>query len=260
MAGAGEDAKQPAAGSRRSSSRTGGTGGSSSRSGGTGKAPSRAAAAKSPSRTGSAAAKPSRSAGTASGSRASSGKASSGKAPSGKAPSGKAPSGKAPSGKAAAAGGSAEGAQPGGGLKLHHLRPAAGARKARTRVGRGEGSKGKTAGRGTKGTKARDQVPAAFEGGQMPLHRRIPQLRGFSNLRFKTTYQVVNTGRLAELYPKGGEVTPDDLVAKGAVRSGERVKVLATGDPGVVLQVTAHAFSASARDKITAAGGTVTQL
>ena len=146
------------------------------------------------------------------------------------------------------------------GLRLHHLRPAPGARKARTRVGRGEASKGKTAGRGTKGTKARDQVPASFEGGQMPLHRRVPQLKGFSNLRFKTTYQVVNTGRLAALYPEGGDVTPDDLAAKGAVRPGELVKILGTGDVSVPLQVTAHAFSASARDKITAAGGTVTTL
>jgi len=146
------------------------------------------------------------------------------------------------------------------GLRLHHLRPAPGARKARTRVGRGEGSKGKTAGRGTKGTKARDQVPASFEGGQMPLHRRVPQLKGFSNLRFKTTYQVVNTGRLAALYPEGGDVTPDDLAAKGAVRPGEPVKILGTGDVTAALGVTAHAFSASARDKITAAGGTVTTL
>jgi large subunit ribosomal protein L15 len=146
------------------------------------------------------------------------------------------------------------------GLRLHHLRPAPGARKARTRVGRGEGSKGKTAGRGTKGTKARDQVPASFEGGQMPLHRRVPQLKGFSNLRFKTTYQVVNTGRLAALYPEGGDVTPDDLAAKGAVRPGEPVKILGTGDVTAALRVTAHAFSASAREKITAAGGTVTTL
>jgi len=146
------------------------------------------------------------------------------------------------------------------GLRLHHLRPAPGAHKARTRVGRGEGSKGKTAGRGTKGTKARDQVPASFEGGQMPLHRRVPQLKGFSNLRFKTTYQVVNTGRLAVLYPEGGDVTPDDLAAKGAVRPGEPVKILGTGDVTAALRVTAHAFSASARDKITAAGGTVTTL
>src|SRR5438552_8785486 len=111
------------------------------------------------------------------------------------------------------------------GLRLHHLRPAPGARKARTRVGRGEASKGKTAGRGTKGTKARDQVPASFEGGQMPLHRRVPQLKGFSNLRFKTSYQVVNTGRLAELFPEGGEITPDNMAARGAVRPGEPVKV-----------------------------------
>jgi len=146
------------------------------------------------------------------------------------------------------------------GLRLHHLRPAPGAHKARTRVGRGEASKGKTAGRGTKGTKARGQVPASFEGGQMPLHRRVPQLKGFSNLRFKTTYQVVNTGRLAALYPQGGDVTPDDLAAKGAVRPGEPVKILGTGDVTAALRVTAHAFSASARDKITAAGGTVTTL
>jgi len=146
------------------------------------------------------------------------------------------------------------------GLRLHHLRPAPGAHKARTRVGRGEASKGKTAGRGTKGTKARSKVPASFEGGQMPLHRRVPQLPGFSNLRFKTTYQVVNTGRLAALYPEGGDVTPESLAAKGAVRSGELVKILGTGEVTVPLQVTAHAFSASAREKITAAGGTVTTL
>jgi len=145
-------------------------------------------------------------------------------------------------------------------LRLHHLRPAPGSRTARTRVGRGEASKGKTAGRGTKGTKARNQVPASFEGGQMPLHRRLPQLRGFSNFRFKTTYQVVNTGRLAELYPDGGDVTPDDLVARGAVRAGEPVKVLGTGDLTTALRVTAHAFSASAKEKITAAGGSVTTL
>jgi large subunit ribosomal protein L15 len=148
----------------------------------------------------------------------------------------------------------------GAGLRLHHLRPAPGARTARTRVGRGDASKGKTAGRGTKGTKARDRVPASFEGGQMPLHRRLPQLKGFSNLRFRTTYQVVNTGRLAELYPEGGDVTPEDLAAKGAVRAGELVKVLGTGDVSTPLRVTAHAFSASAKEKITAAGGTVTTL
>jgi large subunit ribosomal protein L15 len=159
-----------------------------------------------------------------------------------------------------AAGEPVSGAASGAGLKLHHLRPAPGARTARTRVGRGEASKGKTAGRGTKGTKARDQVPARFEGGQMPLHRRVPQLKGFSNARFKTTYQVVNTRRLAELYPEGGDVTPESLAAKGAVRAGELVKVLGMGEVTTALRVSAHAFSASARDKITAAGGTVTTL
>jgi large subunit ribosomal protein L15 len=144
------------------------------------------------------------------------------------------------------------------GLKLHHLRPAPGAHTPRTRVGRGEASKGKTAGRGTKGTKARDRVPARFEGGQMPLHRRVPQLRGFSNALFGTSYQVVNTGRLAELYPEGGDVTPEGLAAKGAVRAGQLVKVLGNGDVTSSLRVSAHAFSASARRKIEAAGGTVT--
>ena len=147
------------------------------------------------------------------------------------------------------------------GLKVHHLRPAPGAHIRKTRVGRGEASKGKTAGRGTKGSKARGTVAAGFEGGQMPLHRRLPKLKGFSNLRFKTTYQVVNTGRLAELYPDGGDVTPEDLVAKGAVRPGELVKVLGDGDAAPKgLRVSAHAFSATAREKITAAGGTVTEL
>src|SRR5690349_24182682 len=109
-------------------------------------------------------------------------------------------------------------------LKLHDLKPAPGARKAKTRVGRGEGSKGKIAGRGTKGTKARYQVPLGFEGGQMPLHRRVPKLKGFSNALFTTTYQVVNVGRLAELYPEGDDVTPESLAASGAVRRGELVK------------------------------------
>jgi large subunit ribosomal protein L15 len=151
---------------------------------------------------------------------------------------------------------------PGGktGLKVHHLRPAPGARTAKTRVGRGQGSKGKTAGRGTKGTKARTSVAPGFEGGQMPLTRRLPKMKGFSNLRFKTTYQVVNLNRLGGLYPDGGEVTPDDLVAKGAVRPGELVKVLGTGDATDGLRVTAHAFSASAREKIIAAGGSITEL
>ena len=145
-------------------------------------------------------------------------------------------------------------------LKLHHLRPAPGAHKEKTRVGRGEGSKGKTAGRGTKGSKARGQVPVGFEGGQMPLTRRLPKLKGFSNAPFKTTYQVVNTGRLAELYPAGGDVTPESLADNGAVRRGELVKVLGTGDLEVALRVSAHAVSAAARRKIEAAGGTVTLL
>jgi large subunit ribosomal protein L15 len=145
-------------------------------------------------------------------------------------------------------------------LKLHDLRPAQGAHRAKTRVGRGEGSKGKTAGRGTKGTKARYQVPPGFEGGQMPLARRLPKLKGFSNARFKTTYQVVNTGRLAELYPAGGDVTPEGLAANGAVRRGELVKVLGNGDLTVALRVSAHAVSETARQKIEAAGGTVTLL
>jgi len=145
-------------------------------------------------------------------------------------------------------------------LKLHDLRPAPGARREKTRVGRGEGSKGKSAGRGTKGTKARYQVPPGFEGGQMPLHRRLPKLKGFSNARFKTTYQVVNTGRLAELFPSGGDVTPEILAANGAVRRGELVKVLGNGDVTVALRVSAHAVSQSARQKIETAGGTVTLL
>jgi large subunit ribosomal protein L15 len=145
-------------------------------------------------------------------------------------------------------------------LKLHDLRPAPGAHKEKTRVGRGEGSKGKTAGRGTKGTKARYQVPAGFEGGQMPLARRLPKLKGFSNAKFTTSYQVVNTGRLAELYPSGGEVTPESLAANGAVRRGELVKVLGNGDVTVALRLSAHAVSRSAREKIEAAGGTVTLL
>jgi large subunit ribosomal protein L15 len=144
-------------------------------------------------------------------------------------------------------------------LKVHHLRPAPGAHKAKTRVGRGEGSKGKTAGRGTKGTKARYQVPESFEGGQMPLHMRLPKLRGFKN-PFRVEYQVVNLDRLTALYPQGGEVSVDDLVAKGAVRKDRPVKVLGTGSVDAALQVSAHAFSASAKEKIVAAGGTVTEL
>ncbi|MBK0331213.1 50S ribosomal protein L15 [Brachybacterium sp. MASK1Z-5] len=140
-------------------------------------------------------------------------------------------------------------------MKLHDLRPAPGSKTARTRVGRGEASKGKTAGRGTKGTKARYQVPAGFEGGQMPLHMRLPKLRGFTN-PFRVEYQVVNLATLSELFPEGGTVTVEDLVAKGAVRKNQPVKVLGTGDVSVKLDVTAQKFSASAEQKITAAGGT----
>jgi large subunit ribosomal protein L15 len=144
-------------------------------------------------------------------------------------------------------------------LKVHHLRPAPGAHTPKTRVGRGEGSKGKTAGRGTKGTKARYQVPAAFEGGQMPLHMRLPKLKGFTN-PFRTEYQVVNLDKLSSLFPSGGEVDPDVLVARGAVRKGELVKVLGNGEIGVALTVRAHKFSQVAREKIVAAGGTATAL
>ena len=144
-------------------------------------------------------------------------------------------------------------------LKLHHLRPAPGAKTAKTRVGRGEGSKGKTAGRGTKGTKARYQVPANFEGGQMPIHMRLPKLKGFKN-PFKEEFQVVNLDRLGELFPDGGTVGVDELVNKGAVRSGRPVKVLGSGDISVAVQLSAHAFSASAKEKIAAAGGSTTEL
>ncbi|HEY8588020.1 MAG TPA: 50S ribosomal protein L15 [Naasia sp.] len=141
-------------------------------------------------------------------------------------------------------------------LKVHHLRPAAGSRKERTRVGRGEGSKGKTAGRGTKGSKARYQVKAGFEGGQMPLHMRTPKLRGFKN-PFRVEYQVVNLEKLAELFPQGGDVTVSDLVAKGAVRKNEKVKVLGAGDISVKLNVAVDKVSRSAEQKIVAAGGSI---
>ena len=144
-------------------------------------------------------------------------------------------------------------------LKLHHLRPAPGAKTAKTRVGRGEGSKGKTSGRGTKGTKARYQVPVAFEGGQMPIHMRLPKLKGFKN-PFRVEFQVVNLDRLGALFPDGGAVTVADLVAKGAVRKGQPVKVLGQGDISVAVQVTADKFSASAKEKIAAAGGSTTEL
>jgi large subunit ribosomal protein L15 len=145
-------------------------------------------------------------------------------------------------------------------LKVHHLRPAPGAKTAKTRVGRGEGGKrGKTAGRGTKGTGARKGTPQNFEGGQMPLHMRIPKLRGFKN-PFRVEYQVVNLSRLDELFPEGGSVVVEDLVAAGAVRAGLPVKILGTGDISVAVQVSAHAFSASAKEKIAAAGGSTTEL
>jgi len=158
--------------------------------------------------------------------------------------------------KKAAAEAAAQGA--GGTLKVHHLRPAPGAKTAKTRVGRGEASKGKTAGRGTKGTKARYQVPDRFEGGQMPLHMRLPKLRGFKN-PFRVEYQVVNLDKLSALYPDGGDVTVADLVAKGAVRKGQPVKVLGTGELTVKVSVAVDAYSASAKEKIVAAGGSVAE-
>jgi large subunit ribosomal protein L15 len=145
-------------------------------------------------------------------------------------------------------------------IKVHHLRPAPGAKTPKTRVGRGEGSKGKTAGRGTKGTGARKNVSAAFEGGQMPLHMRLPKLKGFKN-KNKVVFQVVNLDRLAELFPNGGEVGPAELAEAGAVRRNQPVKVLGSGElGGVALTVSAHAFSESAKEKIAAAGGSATEL
>ncbi|MFK4090407.1 50S ribosomal protein L15 [Kribbella sp. NPDC020789] len=144
-------------------------------------------------------------------------------------------------------------------LKVHHLRPAPGAKTAKTRVGRGEGSKGKTAGRGTKGSKARNNIPEYFEGGQMPQHMRLPKLKGFKS-RNRVEFQVVNLDKLGQLFPEGGEVGVADLVAKGAVRRGQPVKVLGDGELTVALQVSAHKFSKSALDKIQAAGGTTTEV
>lgn len=167
----------------------------------------------------------------------------------------KAPAAKKAPAKKAAPKADAPASRPGV-LKVHHLRPVPGAHTAKTRVGRGEGSKGKTAGRGTKGTKARYQVKVGFEGGQMPLHMRTPKLRGFKN-PFRVEYQVVNLDKLAELYPSGGDVTVGDLVAKGAVRKNEKVKVLGTGDISVKLNVSVDKVSGSAEQKIVAAGGTV---
>jgi large subunit ribosomal protein L15 len=142
-------------------------------------------------------------------------------------------------------------------IKIHHLRPAPGANRQKTRVGRGEGSKGKTAGRGTKGTKARKNVPVGFEGGQMPIHMRLPKLRGFKN-RFRTEYQPVNVGDIARVFTDGGKVGPEELVARGLVRKGKLVKVLGEGEVGVKLDITADAFSGSAKEKIEAAGGSIT--
>jgi large subunit ribosomal protein L15 len=172
-----------------------------------------------------------------------------------KAPAAKAPAAKAPVAKAAPKK-AAEPVEKSNILKLHHLRPADGAKKVRTRVGRGEGSKGKTSGRGTKGTKARYQVRPGFEGGGVRLVMRTPKLRGFKN-PFRTEYQVVNLAALEELYPKGGEVTAMDLAAKGAVRSGHLVKVLGNGELTVKLAVKVDKVSASAEAKILAAGGSV---
>lgn len=148
--------------------------------------------------------------------------------------------------------------QESGVIKLHDLRPAPGAKKAKTRVGRGEGSKGKTAGRGTKGTKARYQVPQWLEGGGIPLHMRMPKLKGFKN-PFRVEYQIVNVGDIAGLFPKGGQVGPEELVAAGAVRKGQLVKVLGDGEISVGVQVTADKFSAVAKEKILAAGGSVSE-
>ena len=144
-------------------------------------------------------------------------------------------------------------------LKLHNLKPAPGAKTAKTRVGRGEASKGKTAGRGTKGTKARYQVPVAFEGGQMPIHMRLPKLKGFKN-PFKVEFQVVNLDKISALFPEGGTVTVEDLVAKGAVRRNQPVKVLGQGEISVKVDMTENAFSASAVTKIEAAGGSTTTV
>ncbi|MER2092952.1 MAG: 50S ribosomal protein L15 [Saccharopolyspora rectivirgula] len=145
-------------------------------------------------------------------------------------------------------------------IKIHDLRPAPGSNRDRIRVGRGEGSKGKTAGRGTKGTKARKTVSPRFEGGQMPIHMRLPKLRGFKN-RFRTEYQGVNVGKLAKAFPQGGKVGIDEMIAAGLVKKNELVKILGDGDlGGVKLEVTAHAFTGSAQEKITAAGGSVTKL
>ena len=170
-----------------------------------------------------------------------------------KAPAAKAPAAKSAAAKAPAKKEAGEKVQV---LKLHHLRPAPGSKKERTRVGRGEGSKGKTAGRGTKGTKARYQVRSGLEGGNLNFVMRTPKLRGFTN-PFRVEYQVVNLDRISELYPKGGDVTIADLVAKGAVRKNEKVKVLGNGDISVKVTVSVDKVSKSAEQKIVAAGGSI---
>jgi large subunit ribosomal protein L15 len=220
---------------------------------------SKAAAEKKPATKAAAAKKPATSKAAAEASSATSAKAAAEKKPASKAAAEKptkAAAEKTSTTAKAKAKAPAEGS--GGTLKMHHLRPAPGAHTAKTRVGRGEASKGKTAGRGTKGTKARYQVPERFEGGQMPMHMRLPKLRGFKN-PFRTEYQVVNLDALSALYPQGGEVTVEDLVAKGAVRKGAPVKVLGNGDVSVKLSVSVQKVSASAKDKILAAGGTIAQ-
>ena len=195
------------------------------------------------------------------------------KAPAAKAPAAKAPAAKKPAASAAKKETAAKAEAPAkkapskkapakekdsrpGVVKLHHLRPAPGSKKSKTRVGRGEGSKGKTAGRGTKGTKARYQVRPGFQGGQLTSVMRTPKLRGFTN-PFRVEYQVVNVGRLGELYPKGGDVTISDLVAKGAVRKNQKVKVLADGDVSVALTVSVDKISKQAAEKIVKAGGSI---
>ncbi|MEZ7976178.1 MAG: 50S ribosomal protein L15 [Pontimonas sp.] len=240
------------------------------------KAPAAKAAAKAPAAKAPAAKKPA--AAKAPAAKAPVAKAPAAKAPAAKAPVAKAPAAKEPAAKTAAAkpAAAAEKKAPAaatakkpaakkapvekvvrpGVVKLHHLRPAPGAKKAKTRVGRGEASKGKTAGRGTKGTQARYQVRPGFEGGQLTSVMRTPKLRGFTN-PFRVEYQVVNVGRLSELYPKGGDVTIDDLVAKGAVRKNEKVKVLADGDLSVALTVSVDKVSKQAAEKIAKAGGSV---
>jgi large subunit ribosomal protein L15 len=229
------------------------------------KAPAKAAAAKAPAKaaapkaaTAAKAPAASTSSATAKAKAATAEKAPAAKAPADKAPAAKAPAAKAPAAKKApiAKKPQVEHVARPQVLKVHHLRPAAGSKKAKTRVGRGEGSKGKTAGRGTKGTKARYQVKAGLEGGNLNFIMRTPKLRGFKN-PFRVEYQVVNLDRLAELYPKGGDVTISDLVAKGAVRNNEKVKVLGNGDITVKLNVAVDKVSGSAEQKIVAAGGSI---